>query len=87
MKKIYFREFDDISNELEKTDWLELKSRFTPGGVYPVLEVNYITQKNHKPSVKSYLIKNDFGIAEWVYGPGFLTKNERRDKIINNILQ
>lgn len=87
MKKIYFRDPEDISNELEKVDWLELKSRFTPSRVYQILEINYITQKKHNPSVKAYLIKNDYGIAEWVYGPSFLTQYEKRDKLINTILE
>jgi len=87
MKKIYFRELLDISDEFEKVNWIELKSRFTPGKPYQILEINYITQKKHKPSLKSYLVKNDFDIGEWVYSTSFLNHEEWRNNMINTILE
>lgn len=87
MEKIYFKELNDIKEEIIKVDWGDLISRFTPNRPYIIIDVNYITKKTHDISVKTFLIKNDFGIGEWVYEDCFFNINGFRNKQLKSVLR
>ena len=86
MEKIYFKEKNDIDDDIIKIEWEESRSRFTPNRPYIIVETNYITDKRFETQVKSYLIKNDYGVGAWVYDSCFNKKEDFRNKLLNNLV-